>query len=92
MYAFIIDDDFTKGYLPIIRYKLLIGNNVRIGLTGCSSVPFHAPAVCMHFHLCSLMMMTLELTSSLAIKRCFLILESISYFVSNLIIKNFQFK
>ena len=52
----------------------------RIGLNGFSSIPFHALAVC------------LELRSFLPMKDFFFILESIPYFLSNLILKYVQYQ
>ena len=96
MYAFImmllVDDYFNKSYLLIIIYELLDGDNVWNWFDWLFPVSSSMPLLYVYsFSWCSLMMITLELTSSLAITD-FLILESISYFVSNLINKYFQFQ
>ena len=48
MYAFIltffVNDDFNKGYLLIIIYKLLVGDSLYIWFDWFSSMPFHAAA------------------------------------------------
>ena len=75
MYAFImmffVDDNFNKGFLPNMMYDLLICDNVKNLFDWFFHIPFHASAVCIHFHWCSLMMIILKLTSFLAIKRFF---------------------
>jgi len=80
-----------KNIFPLKYMSCSLAVLFKIGLTGFSSIHLHALAVCMHFHWCLLLMITLELTSSLTIKSIFN-LECFSYFVSNLIIKYVQFQ
>ena len=66
MYAFImmlLVDYFNDGYLPIIMYKLLVDDDIWNWFDWL----FPVFSSCPHFSLVSLMMTTLDITSSLAI-------------------------
>ena len=75
--CFYNDDRCEIKVILLLKYEVFIYFNMfRICLTGFPSIPFHASAVCMQFHWCSLMMTPLVLASSLAIKGLFLFFKA----------------
>ena len=96
MYAFImmlvVIDYFNKGYLLIILFELLVGEVVwNFVWLVIFIIPFHALAVFMHFFLLFFDDDDFGANIFSNHQKIFSILESISYLVSNLTLKYFQF-